>query len=736
MKKYSLLILFLSAAFICEAQDLNDFNGLESDGAIPIDFTTSSSDKYKTDLDANQNEELDKDFFLSTRFFIDDLLLSGRVLFNETLSKYVNKVARYTLRSEKKLYDELRFYVLKSTTVNAFSTDQGIIFFTTGLLAQLENEAQLAYIIAHEVSHYTEHHVRDSYVEKQNLRKGNGKYKRLDYESRISELSVYKKSNELDADKKGIEIYLKTEYAVDEIFSSFEMLLYSYLPFDEVKFDTAFFDTEVLKIPGIFFPDTMNEVSLDEDYDDKDHSHPNIQKRIDAAFDIVDGKISRGDVKFKISEDEFHIVQNLARFEGLNLLLANREYGKVIYNVFLLQRDFPDNRFLDLCYVKALYGLAKYKNANRYREVTEKPKNIEGESFLLHLFIDDLSREQINIIAYRHAHDMAKKYSNDAVFEEYKVDLKKELATKARLDYDELKAKPYESYMLGLEEKVIAFDVQDSIAKVESSDLSKYEKIRLKKKLRAIESDVNDPKDVEYDFYKFGLYDLIADEHLIDDLDALKKEEQARKDEVASNQDEDEGLNIEKLVIVDPVFENYRLNNKRNLTKSEAQKVDMANIYTKSYPKLNMETDIIDSKLLTKADVDKYNDIGLIFQWMDEVLSNGDIDMIASNHDKIGKLRQKYGTDHFLFTGVFAYKDRHEFSATHLYGIMFIYTIPLVALDLLVVHNYFEIVAFSVNAADDEIEFVTVSDVNLRSSEKVIEAFVYDVMFQINNGGK
>jgi hypothetical protein len=735
MKKLSLLIAVLSTVFICNAQDLNDFKGLQSGGVLPLDFTTSSTDKFKTDLDANQNEDLDKDFFLSTRFFIDELLLSGRVLFNEPLSKYVNKVAKYTLRTEKKLYSELRFYVLKSTTVNAFSTDQGIIFFTTGLMAQLENEAQLAYIIAHEVSHYTENHVRDSYVEKQHLNQGNGKYKRMDYESRISELSIYKKSNELDADKKGIDIYLKSEYAVDEIFSSFEMLLYSYLPFNEVQFDTAFFNTDVLTIPGGFFPDTSNEVSKVEDYDDHGHSHPNIQKRIDAAFDIVDGKTSRGNLKFKISEEEFKKVRNLARFEGLNMLLADREYGKVLYNVFLLQREFPNNRFLDLCYVKSLYGLAKYKNANRYREVTEKPKNIEGESFVLHLFLNDLSREQINVMAYRHANDMAKKYATDPIFEEYKLDMKKELAIGARLDYDQLKSKSYEDYTLGLEDVVLEFDVQDSIAKVEASDLSKYEKIRLKKKLRALEGEINAPNEELYDFYKFGLYDLVANEHLIDDLESLEKEERAREDELENEENQDEGLGIAKLMIVDPVFENYRINNKRNLTKSEDQKVDMANIYTQTYPNLNMETDIIDSKLLTKADVDRYNDIGLIFQWMDEVLNHGDIDMISSNHDQMGELQTKYGTDHFLFTGVFAYKDRHEFSAMHFYGIMFIYTAPLVVVDLLVVHNHFEIVAFSVNAEKDEVEFVTVSDVNLRSTPKVIEAYVYDVLYQINNGG-
>src|SRR5690606_14300479 len=162
------ITLFLAG--ISFSQDLNKFMTNKANGPIPQEFVKLSQDKVKVDYASNSDQNLDKDFFLSSRYFIDQLLLGGRVLFNEHLSIYLNKVAEYILRSEKKLYDELRFYVLKSNNVNAFSTDQGIIVFTTGLLAQLENEAQLAYIIAHEVSHYTAHHVRSSYVETQNIK--------------------------------------------------------------------------------------------------------------------------------------------------------------------------------------------------------------------------------------------------------------------------------------------------------------------------------------------------------------------------------------------------------------------------------------------------------------------------------------------------------------------------------------------------------------------------------------
>jgi hypothetical protein len=59
----------------CMRRISSNFVSLKSSGEIPKDFTTLSSQKFEIDRAENTNKELDKDFFLSTRFFIDELLL-------------------------------------------------------------------------------------------------------------------------------------------------------------------------------------------------------------------------------------------------------------------------------------------------------------------------------------------------------------------------------------------------------------------------------------------------------------------------------------------------------------------------------------------------------------------------------------------------------------------------------------------------------------------------------------
>ena len=75
-------------------------------------------------------------------------------------------VAAHSDRPE--LFGGYTFYVLDDQQPNAFSLPGGFIFISRGLLKQLENEEQLAAVLAHEVSHVAN---RDSieFVDKKNL---------------------------------------------------------------------------------------------------------------------------------------------------------------------------------------------------------------------------------------------------------------------------------------------------------------------------------------------------------------------------------------------------------------------------------------------------------------------------------------------------------------------------------------------------------------------------------------
>lgn len=91
--------------------------------------------------------------------------LSARILGNyslidnERITRYVNLVGKalalYAGRPELEFY----FGVLDSEEVNAFATPGGYVFITKGALMKMDNEAQLAGVLGHEIAHIVKKHV-------------------------------------------------------------------------------------------------------------------------------------------------------------------------------------------------------------------------------------------------------------------------------------------------------------------------------------------------------------------------------------------------------------------------------------------------------------------------------------------------------------------------------------------------------------------------------------------------
>lgn len=737
--QYSVLSIFVLFCFLHSfGQDLSQFSGLKSSGKIPTEFLLSSTEKYKQDY--KKNENLSKDFFLSTRFVIDQLLQSGKMLFNDPVSDYLNKVANYALASEPTLLSELRFYVLKSTSINAFSTDQGIIFFTTGLLSQLENEAQLGYIICHEVSHYTEKHVQNSYVERSEMIRGRNKYSRMGYDDRLNEMSVYKKSNELEADSKGVDIYLETEYLVDEIISSFGVLLYSYLPFQDLNFDSIFLNTEYLKIPSSFFPDTINQITKEEDYDDSRSSHPNIKTRIENSVDIINDRKSKGELLFKVSKDEFLNIRSLARFETLRIKLAERSYANAIYDVFLLQKEFKNNEFLEATLMKSFYGLSKYKNAGRFSEVRLRLSKVEGESYRLHKMINTLTKGQLTVMSYRYAVNLSNKYPDNDLYKKYKKELKRDIALSNDITLEKFKSIHHSEAVDSIRLMVKEFDIEDSIRKIEASDLSKYQKIKRKKVLNALlNSKGESGEGIDGDFHYYALSDLIGNKSFLADLKEIKEEAEAREGSgngfVSIEKNSSLNLGIDSIVIIDPYFTSYQVSGKENLEKSEKFQKQFTNLFVDDYPKLDLHRTLVSPKSLTRSETEKYNQLGETYLYLNELLEHDDIGMISSNHEKVKEMAELYGTSSFLFSKINLIKERKSLNSTHVLGILCVVTIPIVVYDLRV-KNYLDCKVILIDTEHDELMYGDNIGLKVNGNRRNIDFLVFHVLKNINSKPK
>ncbi|WP_337040305.1 M48 family metalloprotease [Emticicia sp. 17c] len=98
---------------------------------------------------------------------------------NPAIQTYVSKVGRSLIpQYQKELHKDhpakidFNFYVIKDSTFNACAYPDGSIFVHSTLLEEIENEAQLAAILGHEMAHVTYEHSKKNFETNKNIKLG------------------------------------------------------------------------------------------------------------------------------------------------------------------------------------------------------------------------------------------------------------------------------------------------------------------------------------------------------------------------------------------------------------------------------------------------------------------------------------------------------------------------------------------------------------------------------------
>jgi predicted Zn-dependent protease len=75
------------------------------------------------------------------------------------LSSYLNRLGNRLSSQSEEARQEFEFFVLRDSTLNAFAMPGGFIGVHTGLILAAASESELASVLAHEISHVTQHHL-------------------------------------------------------------------------------------------------------------------------------------------------------------------------------------------------------------------------------------------------------------------------------------------------------------------------------------------------------------------------------------------------------------------------------------------------------------------------------------------------------------------------------------------------------------------------------------------------
>lgn len=577
-----LFVLLLTFASSAQKRDFDNYQTLRSQGEIPKDFNTSTLSKIQADLAIrreNFTTEEQKEFTERIHMSVDELLQSGKVIYGDEISQYVSDVAKILLKDDPELFAKLRFYTVKSNITNALSTDQGIILVTTGLISQITSEAELAYVLAHEIVHFTEKHTMEWYEFSQ----------KEDVIRKMQEMSVYSQDKEFEADTKGIDLYLKAGYGKENMTTLFDVLAYSYLPIDEIPFPETYFNSSICDIPKKKFPTEQYEIKLDENYDDRRSTHPNIKRRKTKALETADTLENWGKENNLLGTERLNYVRTIARFERLRDDMLDKSYDQAIYTIFVLERKYPESKYLTRMKCQAWYGLSQqygsftddyydYEYDYDYEyEYYDDDFGYEGEIAKFQVFLENIKGIEIATIAMRVVEDSRAKYSEDPEIQELWKRTAKELVINREFELDDFSDVTYNEYVKNAEE---ADSLKPKVFTDEEIDnLTKYQKIRSKRKVAekiAVLDSTN--------YYKYIISDLITNEEFIalnekfkdfmpddefddyyydyeDDYDLSRKEKRAlkkeRKKEEKNYDEVGEPVDLSTIIIIDPFIAHY-----------------------------------------------------------------------------------------------------------------------------------------------------------------------------------
>lgn len=344
-------------------------------------LVSNQEDKIKLIVQINRNYEesinslsrsekkiLDDLYELRKENLIDEIrgdnFLFGTI-YNEKLTQLLKNI-----QANNPDYDFSKINILlgRSTIPNAYSVGEGTIVINIGLLSQLQNMDQIAFVICHELAHfYLNHGNINLFKLKNEVTYLKNDFKKTDLllynrnQEKINILMRHKyikmsqsRHNEFEADSLGFSIYKKAKYAPAEVIACLKILdeidnskiiadLNLHSIFDSKDYT---FDDDLIRETGSSFG-FMSKPQ--KSFGDSLKTHPECGKRIFRLKSNVNIHSSSLD---RLSD--LDSLNEKLRFEMVEVDYRNENYISSIYRALELIGQYPNNEYTRLMIVKSL----------------------------------------------------------------------------------------------------------------------------------------------------------------------------------------------------------------------------------------------------------------------------------------------------------------------------------------------------------------------------------------------
>ncbi|TNE29411.1 MAG: ImmA/IrrE family metallo-endopeptidase [Bacteroidetes bacterium] len=461
---------------------------LQASGNIPPLFRYEDRVEYMKQLSRDRSStpgkfnKLKHELLYANEFMFSEYVTDGVVIFGDEITTYLNDIVDELIGEDSPLRDSITVYTLRSRVPNAFMTPNGRMFVTLGLVAQVQNETELAFTLAHEIGHFVYHDFERKLRNGWDLRQ-ESKYSERDKE-RVENLSnMFSREREAQSDLYAAQILSNSDiYNPENAIEMFDVLLFSYLPIDEYEFSFDWILPDSVQLSQDLNVEGVNPIVAKDDEDDTDRTHPNIQYRrdqyIEEIIDVVDDEMKMRSAN-PSGDERFASVNKLARREVIRVNLHDFAYPRAIYNAYVCAKLYPElTDEMRISTGMALHGLTNIKAHDFYGDINPEADETEGEIHRVYHFCENTSGSDIAAIAVAYNTQLHADFpDNDFVNRIYEASAR---------DFVRLYSLHLSSYTADPKDLE---PVQDTLSEEEFQALSKIDKIYYQRKLQGIDSD-------------------------------------------------------------------------------------------------------------------------------------------------------------------------------------------------------------------------------------------------------
>lgn len=652
-----LLVVVVSSLASLNTSGQSFKDPIESKGTIPNSFFETTSEKFtksweKFQLNSDKADQSVLDdqeyFFLQAHYGIEQVKTSGQVFLNDDVGRYLQKIVNRLVELDPDLDDTLQVYLMKSPMVNAFASDLGSIFVTTGLFSRLHSEAEIAFVLCHELNHYKHEHNIQGATNRAKIRLEYDSYGRLEEAVELTRIHGYSRKLEIDADSLGMELYLKSGYSLSAIQKVFDILATAEYTSSDRVFDEDTLAPYFVAGENLWLEE-VKEIEIDEDSDDDNSTHPNIASRRAFVNRATKELSDSGRKEFIVGrEDDFNVLTDRCRYFNTNLLLRERLNEAAFYEAYLLFLDHPDDADLLQLMGRALYGKVLEENHNLGQRSLSWRK-VKGEAQQVYHVFQRSSSKQLSKVAGLFNYQLYLKYGNpyNLKMAQYSMDemySKTELKSKDLMNdstgMDVRRRRIPKSKRDEYDGKKYVYDTTFDQNAIVWSELAKDSVFNV---LMDNAISRKDSLDNRPSAFGLGLLLFSTDENISD----------ARKAYFGNRPD------IDSIVIVDPWY--MKADNQKEVVlyqKAESRERSLINTFSSLSKQLGMTTTVLDVKSNDGTDAELLDDIYYLKQIVNQYMGENYSSEVQLLPDpKIDNIVNKYGSPYFMWTGIIAAKQ-------------------------------------------------------------------------------